>query len=823
MRLSTFWQAALVLVGVWVVLSFAVPPFMPRSLMSAYMIIAFVGVLLYFSSEEQRWQEFKKPIAAALRDDDKRTLRWILLALIPILFGLAVYDAVKPTRETPLEMRQVHPSPPTTVKVFGKSYDLATLENPVRMKILKQLEGDADGAWKSYGQAVRAGSEVYYRNCFYCHGDLLNGKGHFARGLDPLPTDFSDVGTIAQLQESFLFWRITTGGPGLPKGATPWNSAMPVWHEMLNEDEVWNAIIFLYDYVGQVPRMWDQTISRAVTTMKEKVLSQRAKMSSMEIYELRCAVCHGDKGAGDGPAAEFLAPRPRDFTRGLWKYKTSPGDLPPRDADIYGTIKSGLTGTSMPGWSSLLSDQQIRDLVTLLKQFDTSATWAPKDAKSEEFEKDGRYLKPNLRNITDEEPTQGQISYSAESVAKGKEVFEENCRKCHGQAGRGNITSGKLLDDDWGQRIWPRDLTKPWTWRATEASSQTEQTAPSDSRRDETIRNIYQRVAIGIRGTPMPAHRAVDAGEKDAITPEGRWHVANYVYSLRAGTTWPGERNVLEGVELVGELPLSVKDPAWEKIPASTFRLVPNVVKNERLFTPLNNAITVRVAYNERDIAFLLEVNDRTESRPGGAVMSQLPDKKEKMFSDAVALQFPKEGAYTTAPVEKPLYRHGDPDHGTTIWYWTAGSVEPARPPAALLFDASGPDAKLARRESSADLAAQGEWQDGRWRVIMKRSRGEQAQSEGAPTAAKTPGQSDLVFRKGQFIPVSFANWDGNNGEVGAKHTLTPWFWLLLPPEINYAWVYGPPLLTSLFVFLAGLALVWSQRRKRGGSSRTSA
>ena len=820
-RVSAFWQAVIVLAGAWLIFSWAFQPFMPRSVMIPYMIIAVAGVLLYFSSEERRWTEFKAPIIATLRDDDKSVLRWTLLAVIPLLPGYAVYDAVKPSRDTPLELRQVHPAPPAGLKVYDKTYDLATLENPVRMRVLKQLDGDPDGAWKAYQEAVRAGSLVYFRNCFYCHGDLLGGKGHFAKGLDPLPTDFGDVGTIAQLQESFLFWRIATGGPGLPKGGMPWNSAMPVWHEMLSEEEVWNVITFLYDDVGQVPRMWDQGISRAVTGMKEKIALQRAKMSSMELYQLRCAVCHGEKGAGDGPAAEFVDPRPRDFTRGLWKYKTSRGDLPPRDIDIVDTIKSGLTGTSMPGWSAMLTDRQIGDLVVLLKQFDASGTWAPKDAKNDDFDKEGRYLKPNLRVITDEEPTKGQISYSAESVALGKKVFEENCRKCHGQAGRGNITSGKFLEDDWGQRIWARDLTKPWSWRMTEASSESDQTARSESRRDETIRNIYTRASVGIRGTPMPAHGAADAGEKDAISPADLWHVANYAYSLRSGTTWPGERNVIEGVELAGDLPGGIHDAAWEKVPASTFRLVPNVVKEKRLFTPLNDAITVRVVYNDREIAFLLEVNDRTESRPGGPVLAQLPNKTEKMFSDAVALQFPKEGAYATAPVDKPLYRHGDADHPTTIWYWNAGSIEPPVEPLAMLLDATGPDAKLTKRASGTDLAAQGEWQDGRWRVLMKRPRGIPANSAEAPPGGAAAGPTDLIFRKGQFIPVSFANWDGNNAEVGSRHTLTPWFWLLLPPDTNYAWVYGSSLGTTLAFLLAGFALVRSERRKRLGAGRT--
>ena len=814
LRPTAFWQAVLVLAVAWLIFHWAFPPFMPRSMMITYTIITFVGVMLYFSSDEQRWAQFKAPVVSTLRDDNKAALRWILVTVISLAPGYAVYDAVKPSREKPLELRQVHPAPPSTLNVYKKSYNLGTLENPVRMRILKQLDSDPDAAWKAYRDAVQAGSFVYYKNCFYCHGDLLNGKGHIAKGLDPLPTNFADVGTIAQLQESFLFWRITTGGPGLPKGGMPWNSAMPVWHELLSEEEVWNVITFLYDYVEQVPRMWDQGISKAVSAMKEKVASQRAAMKSVDLYQFRCAVCHGEKGAGDGPAAEFLAPKPRDFTGGLWKFKTSPGDLPPRDADLLTIIKSGLNGTSMPGWSAVLTDQQIGGLIAVLKQFDTSGVWAPKDAKKEDFDEAGHYVAPGAKVITEQEPLEGQIAYSAESVKLGKDVFEENCRKCHGHAGRGNITSGKFLEDDWGERVWARDLTQPWTWRFSEASSAGDQTAPSTAGRDETIRNIYTRLSIGIRGTPMPAHRAVQAGEKDAITRDDRWHVANYTYSLREGATWPGERNVIEAVQVTGDLPAGVEDATWDRIPASTFRLVPNIIKESRLFTPLNEAVTVRVAYNEREIAFLLEVNDRTESRPGGPILAQMPNKSEKIYPDAFAIQFPKEGAYSTAPVEKPLYRHGDADHPTTIWYWSAGSVDPAVEPSAILFDATGPDAKLIKRTGGSDLAAAGEWKDGRWRVLMKRPRGSADQSAGGPPGGKSATPADVVFRKGQFLPVSFANWDGNNGEVGSKHGLTPWFWLLLPTETNHAFVYGSSAGTALAVFLLGVVLVRSERRK---------
>ncbi|PYO79985.1 MAG: hypothetical protein DMD67_01550 [Gemmatimonadetes bacterium] len=103
------------------------------------------------------------------------------------------------------------------------------------------------------------GKRVYYQNCLPCHGDHLDGQGHFAHGFNPIPANFQDNGTIAQLTESFVFWRVAKGGPGLPREGTPWNSAMPKWEDFLTEREIWSVILFLYDQTGWTPRTWEKT------------------------------------------------------------------------------------------------------------------------------------------------------------------------------------------------------------------------------------------------------------------------------------------------------------------------------------------------------------------------------------------------------------------------------------------------------------------------------------------------------------------------------------------------------------------------------------
>jgi DMSO reductase family type II enzyme heme b subunit len=794
-KITAFWQATLVVIAVYLVLDNAFPPLMPKALMIQYMTITVVSVLLYFSFDDKRWAEFKAPINAVLTKDSLRLVRLLFLIAIPSLVAFTVYDAVKPSLDAPLELRQAHPAPPSKMKVFGKSYDMTTLENPVREKMLEQFKSDREKAMLTYTDAVKGGRDVYYQNCYFCHGDLLDGAGHLADAFSPLPANFQDVGTIAQLQESYLFWRIATGGPGLPKEGTPWNSAMPVWHEMLNEDDIWNVITFMYDYVGQVPRIWDLEKSKNVTSLKNEVKKQRANMSGNELYQFRCMVCHGETGMGDGVAADTMSPRPRDFVLGQFKYKTSPGTLPARDQDLFDTIKFGLKHTAMPGWDSILSDAQINSLIPVIKSFDIAATWSPEEAEDEDFDDEGRYLKSDFIQITELEPVDGQEAYTAESLKRGEERFNKACSECHGDLGRGNIISGKRLEDGWGYRIWPRNLTSPWSWRVSNVSE-------GDSAKDETIRKIYQRLSIGIPGTPMPSHRAVEAGNVDPVSLEDRWHIANYVYSLREkAAPAPGETTVIKAVRVEGSVPSSQDDPAWQQAQPVSLMLAPNIIKGERLFTTLSDAVTVRVLYDDKDIAFLLEMNDRTDSRPGEKVSTQIQDKSLTMYSDAMAIQLPKDDAFMTSPVVvKPLYRHGDSARPTTIWYWNAGSATPEVAANTMLFDAKGPDVKLESRLADNSLSANGIWQHGRWQILMKRPR---------------ISGDDVSIEEGRFIPISFANWDGSNGETGSKHTLTTWYWLLLPPQTDLVKVYGLPLGSGLLVFIAGLLLVRSQRSQK--------
>lgn len=251
-----FWQAVALLVGSYLLFEVGIvylPPLLgirsapiPDSVLIQYMLTALVGILLYVSDNEERWRRFKEPINATLVDADKRNLRAAILVLIPLTVGFVTYRSVRPSVEAGAQLRSIHPAPPGTITFGGRTVTLAGLENPLRHT--------ADTL-----QHLEVGRRVYYQNCVFCHGDRFDGQGHYAHAFNPAPLSFTDQGTIAQLQESYVFWRVAKGGRGLPREGTPWNSAMPAWEDFLTEDEIWAVVMYLYNHTGWRPRTWEET------------------------------------------------------------------------------------------------------------------------------------------------------------------------------------------------------------------------------------------------------------------------------------------------------------------------------------------------------------------------------------------------------------------------------------------------------------------------------------------------------------------------------------------------------------------------------------
>jgi len=212
-----------------------------------------------------------------------------------------------------------------------------------------------------------------------------------------------------------------------------------------------------------------------------------------QLYDRSCASCHGTDGRGHGPAADALNPKPRDFTRGVFKFRsTAPGSLP-TDEDLTRTIAAGLHGTSMLGWKGILSDAQISALVAYVKQF------------SPRFSSE----RPSPLAATRE------VSSSPASVDKGRAAYEAlACGACHGNGNGGGGAVAGALKDDWGNDVFAANLTEPWAFRGGRRAA-----------------DIYMRLRSGVDGTPMPSFA-------DTAKDEDLWNVANYVVSLARKPVW---------------------------------------------------------------------------------------------------------------------------------------------------------------------------------------------------------------------------------------------------------------------------------------------
>jgi mono/diheme cytochrome c family protein len=232
--------------GIYVLLRFGFTAPIPASVVSLYMGIITIAVLAYVSSSEERREEVSRPLVRFMTEKRYAVLLAVTVIALPALAAANVYMQMNVPLQPPYFPRTVHPASPSEITVHDKKIDLDRGDNPFR-----QLERSNPEEFKRH---VENGRQVYYRNCVFCHGDNLSGNGMFVHGLDPIPTNLADGDTIANLRETFLFWRIAKGGPGLPEEGGPWDTAMPTWEKFLKEEEMWDVVLFIYDFTNERPR-----------------------------------------------------------------------------------------------------------------------------------------------------------------------------------------------------------------------------------------------------------------------------------------------------------------------------------------------------------------------------------------------------------------------------------------------------------------------------------------------------------------------------------------------------------------------------------------
>lgn len=205
-----------------------------------------------------------------------------------------------------------------------------------------------------------------------------------------------------------------------------------------------------------------------------------------KIYRENCAACHGERGDGRGPEANKLKIKPRDFTTGKYKFRSTPSGSLPLDEDIFRTISHGVRGTSMLAQVHLSENER----------------WALT-----------AYLKTFSRRFTTEKPREpvslpARPTFDSHLIALGKTQYQDaGCGECHGSQGRGDGSSAKELTDESGNLIAPTDLTlKPF------------KSGPDAS-------DLYRTITTGLNGTPMPSYA-------EALTAKERWAVVAYILTI---------------------------------------------------------------------------------------------------------------------------------------------------------------------------------------------------------------------------------------------------------------------------------------------------
>jgi mono/diheme cytochrome c family protein len=205
------------------------------------------------------------------------------------------------------------------------------------------------------------------------------------------------------------------------------------------------------------------------------------------LYQRYCIFCHGQFGDGTGESAPYLDPKPRDFTKGVYKCRSTPSGSLPLDSDLFDTIGRGMHASGMPAWRPLVRQDRV-DLVAYVKSFSPRF----KDEKPD----------PAV-TIPPETPD------TPDSIKRGAELFQSNnCWSCHGKDGRGNGPSASTLTDSKGYPIVPFDFTSGREFKC-----------------GDTNREMFRDLMTGLDGTPMPSFT-------DSMKPDQMWDVVHFIRTL---------------------------------------------------------------------------------------------------------------------------------------------------------------------------------------------------------------------------------------------------------------------------------------------------
>ncbi len=512
-----------------------------------------------------------------------------------------------------------------------------------------------------------------------------------------------------------------------------------------------------------------------------------------KVYFKRCVWCHGVEGGGDGPAADRLFTRPRNFIQGTFKIRTTDSGELPMTADLIKTVKNGLQGSAMPAWGEFLSEDEIVAVVNFVKTLIQDRDFADEDEDV------------NVQNFgTNPWGTKGpyHLGIPQADIDAGKELFVQNkCFECHGGEGRGD--GNPTMKDDWGFPIVAADWQQCWNFRG--------------ARRDPyNPFHIVRTVSTGLNGTPMPNF-------KDKITVEDRWKLAAFVNSLCPRknidklTAKPIPDFLIQSVYTEGVVSPKIDDPSWnstdqdgkivpvaEEIAENPYRhyiaMAGQITRGKRNFDPKtdNLWVTSRWSAEENAVYYLVEYHLR--------FLSEDPE-----YPDAVAMQWPAQ-LQDLFGAEKPYFIMGDSKKPVDIWkanFMPKDYNATAAPnPDGYQLDVSveeivghGFDALSAKESEAKVQVVDSIFKQGRVKILFKRD-------------LATEGEFDVQIPTEKFIPVSFLQWAGRDKEKDEHMAISTWYYTILKPALPASLYYMPPIIAAIFICFQGW-LVWMTKRTR--------